>query len=139
MKENSRWNNDAIQFPRLLAEIAATGALTPAVYDELRDLTDLTNDEINQLLDRAQTAWEKIKTEHCPPEQDSFGTRTKPPQDRETVMDQLTRMQNAINWAARSAHVQFNPDTTVYFLGHIIAELQDLDDGAPLKEPEVKS
>jgi len=58
---NKNWNNNRIQFPRLLAEIVATGAITNEVMAGLRDGMDLSNDEINEIFDRAQMEWEKIK------------------------------------------------------------------------------
>jgi hypothetical protein len=57
------WNDDAIQFARLLAEINATQELN---LEELCDSMSLTEDEVNQLFERAHEAWEKIKEEHCP-------------------------------------------------------------------------
>lgn len=55
---NANWNNDAIQFPKLLAEIMATQALDlPALAASM----DLEIDEINALFDRANAAWEAIK------------------------------------------------------------------------------
>lgn len=49
------------------------------------------------------------------------------------------RMQNAINWAARSASFGVSTGLTAYCIGHVINELRALDDGAPLIEPEVQS
>lgn len=54
-------------------------------------------------------------------------------------MTDLERMQNVINWVARSASINMTPTMQAWFIGHIIAEAKDLDDGTPLKEPEVKS
>lgn len=52
------WERDSIQFPRLLAEIRAAG-LTRNQYHELEASMDLTREEIDQLLERAETAWRK--------------------------------------------------------------------------------
>jgi len=54
----SRWEDNAIQFPRLLAEIVATQDLN---LEELASSMDLELDDVNELLDRAQNAWEAIK------------------------------------------------------------------------------
>lgn len=54
------WNDDAIQFPRLLAEIRAVG-LSLQQYEALTDSMDLGFDEINEVLERAESAWERIK------------------------------------------------------------------------------
>jgi len=53
------WDCDAIQFPRLLAAIAATQPLP----DEkaLREATDLSQSQIRELFARAQKAWDDIK------------------------------------------------------------------------------
>jgi hypothetical protein len=58
---SKNWNNDAIQFPRLIAELEMAGAITPMIYDRLRESMDLTNSEINELIERAQAAWDAIK------------------------------------------------------------------------------
>jgi hypothetical protein len=60
------WNKNEIQFPRLLAELAATDAFTPEVVAQLCELTDLTAEQIDELLDRAQVEWEKVKLVNCP-------------------------------------------------------------------------
>lgn len=54
------WERDEIQFPRLLAEIRASG-LSLSIYADLRESMDLTNREIDELLERAEKAWELIK------------------------------------------------------------------------------
>lgn len=58
------WSDDSLQFPRLLAEICATQAnLDDAALCESMDLTE---NEIGQLFDRAQAAWESIKATTAP-------------------------------------------------------------------------
>lgn len=52
------WENDSIQFPRLLSEIIATHELNLSV---LAESMDLTVDDVNELMDRAQERWERIK------------------------------------------------------------------------------
>lgn len=56
----TNWDNDKIQFPRLLEEIRAVG-LTEEQYKELERSMDLSKDRIDELFERAMTAWEKIK------------------------------------------------------------------------------
>jgi len=58
------WQQDSIQFPRLLAEIAAVG-LTKPQMKALRESMDLTDVEIEELLERACSRFEKIKEQHC--------------------------------------------------------------------------
>jgi len=55
----SNWENNTIQFPRLLAEIMATqDALNiPALAESM----DLTVDEVGELFDRADAIWQRIK------------------------------------------------------------------------------
>lgn len=55
---NKNWNNDTLQFPRLLAEISATQELD---MQALADSMDLSLDEVNELFDRAGEVWEGIK------------------------------------------------------------------------------
>ncbi len=52
------WSKNNIQFPRLLAEIRATGSLDPQI---LADAMGLGSDDIDELFDRAQIEWEDIK------------------------------------------------------------------------------
>jgi hypothetical protein len=59
---NTTWDNDAVQFPRLLAELRAVG-LTNDQYRDLTTAMDLTFDEIDELLERAETAWQAIKAQ----------------------------------------------------------------------------
>jgi len=55
------WDDNSIQFPRLLAEIKMVG-LTPGQMKGLCASMDLSKEEINTLLDRAEEAFENIKT-----------------------------------------------------------------------------
>ncbi len=55
-----KWNDNAIQFPRLLAEIRAVG-LTKQQYKDLQASADLSQDEVDDLLERAEEVWEGIK------------------------------------------------------------------------------
>lgn len=54
-----KWENDAIQFPRLLAEIIATQDKLDV--QALADSMDLSVDQIDELFDRANDAWEAAK------------------------------------------------------------------------------
>ena len=55
------WESDEVQFPRLLAEIFSSG-LTSFQYEELNRSTGLTRQQVNELLLRANTIWEKHKS-----------------------------------------------------------------------------
>lgn len=56
--ENQVWNDNRIQFPRLIAEIMATQDLD---LECLAESMDLTVDDVNELFDRASEEWESIK------------------------------------------------------------------------------
>ncbi len=53
------WNNNEIQFPRLLAEINATQELD---LDALAESMDLSVDSVKELFERANDKFEDIKT-----------------------------------------------------------------------------
>lgn len=57
----NKWLDNSIQFPRLLAEICATCQIRKKDFESLCESMDLTKDEVNELFDRAQAEWEKIK------------------------------------------------------------------------------
>lgn len=58
------WERNEIQFPRLLAEINAVafeGCEGEHVRDSLLEAMDLTSDELDELFDRADFEWARIK------------------------------------------------------------------------------
>jgi hypothetical protein len=57
----SVWEDNSIQFTRLLAEINATG-LTTEQYQQICDSTDLGVMDIDELLERAEKEFEEIKS-----------------------------------------------------------------------------
>lgn len=58
----THWNNDAIQFPHLLSDLRAFG-LTRQQYGFLRESMDLSTGEIDEVFERAEEAWNRIKQE----------------------------------------------------------------------------
>lgn len=60
-RPDTAWHDDAIQFPRLLAEITGTLALTQDQKQELCDSMDLEWSQIEELLNRAQATWDARK------------------------------------------------------------------------------
>jgi len=56
-----KWDNNEIQFPRLICELQEAGVFTPKVMRALRKSMDLTEDSIDELLDRALIVWEHAK------------------------------------------------------------------------------
>lgn len=67
---DENWRNDAIQFPRLLAEVRAVG-LTDEQYAGLAESMDLDRDEIDEVLERAEEEWEAIKDTTPAPDKDT--------------------------------------------------------------------
>lgn len=53
------WEDDAVQFPRLLAEVNAVIDIDTICI--VAENMDLTTDEVQTLFDRAEKAWEIIK------------------------------------------------------------------------------
>lgn len=60
----TNWDRDDYQFPRLLAEISAVG-LTNEQFEGLAASMDLPIANVNELFDRADVAWERVKEETC--------------------------------------------------------------------------
>lgn len=56
---NKNWNNDHLQFARLLAEIQACTEFK--ITNELMESMDLSKEQITEIFDRAEVAWEDIK------------------------------------------------------------------------------
>lgn len=64
---NKNWKNDAIQFPRLIAELEAAGALDTELLSQVALSMDLTLDEVTELVDRAQATWDALKAKMVAP------------------------------------------------------------------------
>lgn len=58
---NARWNDDLVQFARLLCEIVATHSEID--YAGLCASMDLDYDEVDELFERAHNSWERAKRE----------------------------------------------------------------------------
>jgi hypothetical protein len=56
-----KWDDDSIQFPRLLCEIVAIVEFTEEEVCLLRESMDLDDDQLNSLFERAHVAWERTK------------------------------------------------------------------------------
>lgn len=54
------WENNGIQFPRLIAELEAAAAFTPEVLDALSASMDLEPSEVHELIERAVISWDHI-------------------------------------------------------------------------------
>ncbi len=57
----SKWENNSIQFPRLIAEINGIVDISKKEWRSLCESMDLTSDEVEELFERAQIQWQKIK------------------------------------------------------------------------------
>lgn len=57
------WNNDLVQFARLLCEIAATQNVD---LDLLEESMDLPFKEVDDLFERAHDVWEAVKEDGLP-------------------------------------------------------------------------
>jgi predicted transcriptional regulator YheO len=56
------WRNNAIQFPRLIAELEATGVFAlPGALDKVAEEMDLDVQQVCGLISRAQDEWDRIK------------------------------------------------------------------------------
>jgi hypothetical protein len=59
---NENWKNDAIQFPRLLAEIWATIDLVDhGNFDAVCEAMDLNKEQVTELFERATATWDRTK------------------------------------------------------------------------------
>jgi len=56
----SLWNDNAVQYPRLLAEINITIDFTEEQLNALCLSMDLTLEEIHELFNRANDEWEEL-------------------------------------------------------------------------------
>lgn len=56
------WNNDLVQFARLLDEITAT--FSEIDFPRLRESMDLPQERIDELFERARRVWEAAKRKH---------------------------------------------------------------------------
>lgn len=55
------WNNNRIQFARLISEIYANVEFTEPDWQMLEDSMDLTREEILGLFERADEEWQSVK------------------------------------------------------------------------------
>lgn len=57
---DTTWEDNGIQFPRLIAELEAAAAFTPEVLDALASSMDLEPSEVHELIERAVSSWDHI-------------------------------------------------------------------------------
>jgi hypothetical protein len=61
------WENNFIQFPRLIAEIAANCSFSKGDFKALCESMDLEPERVNELFDRAQCEWDTVIKAGGPP------------------------------------------------------------------------
>lgn len=59
---NINWNNNAIQFPRLIAELESAGIFSIENVEKVAEEMDLDVSEVYSLVSRAQAEWDEIKS-----------------------------------------------------------------------------
>lgn len=64
---NKNLKNDAIWFPRLIAELEAAGALDTDMMRQVALSMDCTLDEVTELVDRARVTWDALKAKMAAP------------------------------------------------------------------------
>lgn len=64
-KRPTLWDNNEIQFARLLCELVAN--CDNLEFDAVCASMDLSKRELMSLYDRANLVWERAKAKHCPP------------------------------------------------------------------------
>lgn len=57
----TNWQNNGIQFARLIAELEATELLNEHYVKELADSMDLEPSQVEEIVERAKTVWDEIK------------------------------------------------------------------------------
>jgi len=57
------WEDDELQFARLLQELDGAGAFTPRVMKYLRESMDLENSDIMEIVDRATARYDRAVAE----------------------------------------------------------------------------
>lgn len=65
-EKQSNWDDNSIQFPRLISEMNAIVDWDGDNWNDLLGSMDLTEVELNDLFDRAENRWEKIKEMFAP-------------------------------------------------------------------------
>ena len=63
---NNLWQNDKIQFARLISEAETCGLFTKNAYKKLAKEMDLEPDYISELIDRAQMTFQESKRKIFP-------------------------------------------------------------------------
>jgi len=58
---DKKWNDNSIQFPRLIAEVRANVEISDKEWQDMCDSMDITPVELEQLFNRANDEWEMIK------------------------------------------------------------------------------
>ena len=65
-KRKDLWENDNVQFARLLSEMRGIVTIKKSEMKELCASMDLSENEIDELFERADSAFIRIKEKNCP-------------------------------------------------------------------------
>lgn len=108
---NPLWENNLIQFARLLSEIQAGGCLGEADWDTLLQEMDLESDDLLELFDRADVVWQKSKalTPQRELDEDEFECQGHPagpydPAGLDVYCDGTCRLRYVIRSAFKDPH-----------------------------------
>jgi hypothetical protein len=77
------WDNNLLQFARILSELRAFGLGGEGVWDELIEQTGLSSEQLNDLFERAQFVWEQAKEIKFHPEKAEWYKRARSSSDKE--------------------------------------------------------
>jgi hypothetical protein len=61
LNDTAQWQRSDLQYPRLIAEILATGAFDTNLRTAICDSMDLEPHQLDELLHRAESDWTTIK------------------------------------------------------------------------------
>lgn len=64
--KSSLWDNNLIQFARVIEEAQAAGAFTKEIQDDMCLSMDLEPEELHDLMERARKIWEESVRTNCP-------------------------------------------------------------------------
>ena len=56
----TNWEENKMQFPRLIAELQMAGAFTPVVMEDLQASMDLSEMEVQEIIERAVLAFDRL-------------------------------------------------------------------------------
>lgn len=114
----SKWENNSIQFPRMLAELRAVGP-TEEQYLHLQDSMDLERGNIDEIFERAEVIWNELKSPDNLPSSDFVKEWMNGWEGGEVSVEVLSQnkpsMPEAVKDALEHVREHFPYVTTVFF------------------------